>query len=634
MNESANRRFEEIKAGGKLPSPRGIALAVLELSRRSNVSAQELTRLVQTDPAMTGRILRYANAAHGGALRHIATLSQAITFLGLLRIRQITLGFSLIDQYRKGQCKAFDYDRYWAVSLGTAIAARQLARIAQSPADETYTCGLLAGIGRLGLASAFPEQYGEIMARNLGRRELRTVERSEFGLDHAELSAEMLTAWGLPDIFTNAVLNYEDPAEVSFAPGSRTYALTQALNLASHFGELLVAEGAERRRQVPPVLAAATELGVAREEIPSLLDDARAAWHTWAADLHLATGDTGNIIPLLRDYASGGETPLSDELEGLVVAMAPTGDEEVVRLMALLASMGALAHVVDVSGTRNPDDAVPDVLMMSLEPSMPAARLSILALRKWAGERVPVIAIVQASAEPDVPALLAAGATDYLVAGATPPAVVARLHNARRMIALESALSIERGTVAAPPDNAGRANRRAMQDALTDPLTQLPNRRYGLERLAQEWRLAVENERPISCVLIDIDHLGKINTGLGSEAGDRILHQVGARVEACCRRSDLAFRYGGEEFLCICPGSGIEEARRLAERIVAGIAASPFIVSPKSIPVTVSAGVAARTMVMADPDDLILATDAALESAKKNGRNQVVAAVPEEAGAG
>ena len=152
MIDDAKTRFNRLKASGMLPSPQGVALAVLELTQRQDASIQDLTHLVQTDPAMAGRILRYANAVHGGSLRHIASPSHAIVFLGLFRVRQIALGFSLVDHYRSGACKAFDYLGYWTASLATGITAQQLAAQAQCPPDESFTCGLLSGIGRLALA--------------------------------------------------------------------------------------------------------------------------------------------------------------------------------------------------------------------------------------------------------------------------------------------------------------------------------------------------------------------------------------------------------------------------------------------------------------------------------------------------
>jgi len=173
MIDDAKLRFASLKAGGMLPSPQGVALAILELTQRNDANIQTLTHLVQTDPAMAGRILRYANAVHGGSLRHIASLSHAIVFLGLFRVRQIALGFSLVDQYRSGACGAFDYLGYWTASLATGITAHQVAAQAQCPPDESFTCGLLSGIGRLALATVFPVEYSEILERNLNNTPMK-----------------------------------------------------------------------------------------------------------------------------------------------------------------------------------------------------------------------------------------------------------------------------------------------------------------------------------------------------------------------------------------------------------------------------------------------------------------------------
>ncbi len=151
-----------------------------------------VTHLVRMDPALAGRILRYANAARGGSLRHIASLNHAVTFLGLFRLRQIALGFSLVDSYRSGACKAFDYTGYWAASLATGIAAEQIAPLAHCPLDESFTCGLLSGVGRLALATAFPKDYSTLLEKQADPAGQSQAEEDGFGISHTSLSAEML----------------------------------------------------------------------------------------------------------------------------------------------------------------------------------------------------------------------------------------------------------------------------------------------------------------------------------------------------------------------------------------------------------------------------------------------------------
>lgn len=268
MIRDAKRRFEDLKATGLLPSPKGVALAVLDLTQRPDASIPALTRLVQTDPAMAGRILRYANAARGGSLRHIASLPHAIVFLGLYRVRQVALGFSLIDHYRSGNCLAFDYPAYWTASLAAGIAAQQVAHQAQCPPDESFTCGLLSGVGRLALATVFPYEYGEILAGAPSELALRQAEVDSFGLHHAELSAELLEDWGLPEIFHQAVRYHEIPAEAPFPAGSRAHALTAVLHFAARVGHLLSMDAAQRWERVPSLYHAAAQIGLEDHEVP------------------------------------------------------------------------------------------------------------------------------------------------------------------------------------------------------------------------------------------------------------------------------------------------------------------------------------------------------------------------------
>ncbi|HEX8978620.1 MAG TPA: HDOD domain-containing protein, partial [Parasulfuritortus sp.] len=316
MIDEAKERFAALKAGGMLPSPQGVALAILELTQRSDASVKTLTHLVQTDPAMTGRILRYANAVHGGSLRHIASLSHAIVFLGMFRVRQIALGFSLVDQYRSGACVAFDYLGYWTASLATGIAAQQVSDQAQCPPDESFTCGLLSGIGRLALATAFPIEYGEMLIHDLDALSLREAERKGFGLDHASLSAELLEDWGLPEIFHQAVRYHELPTEAPFPAGSRAQALTSALHFASKVGMLLNMDAAQRWERLPSLYHAAAQLGLEDTQVPPLVESVVAQWHDWGRELRLPSRDFSDLKRLLT---APTDPAVEDGLSALVV---------------------------------------------------------------------------------------------------------------------------------------------------------------------------------------------------------------------------------------------------------------------------------------------------------------------------
>ncbi|MFC5863980.1 diguanylate cyclase [Acidicapsa dinghuensis] len=170
------------------------------------------------------------------------------------------------------------------------------------------------------------------------------------------------------------------------------------------------------------------------------------------------------------------------------------------------------------------------------------------------------------------------------------------------------------------------AYREADAIAALDHLTNLANRRSFDEHLAREWKRATRERVSLSVVLIDVDHFKLYNDRYGHLAGDDCLREVGTILAAApLRNTDLAARFGGEEFAILLPRADSEGAVLIAERIRLAISDKhiPHISHPAGI-VTVSAGVATiRPTADVDPSLLIHHADEALYYAKKNGRNQV-----------
>ena len=112
-------------------------------------------------------------------------------------------------------------------------------------------------------------------------------------------------------------------------------------------------------------------------------------------------------------------------------------------------------------------------------------------------------------------------------------------------------------------------NRQLQAFASVDVLTQLMNRRVLTERLDQEFARATRHRHPLACLMIDVDHFKLINDTHGHPVGDRVLVQVAAAISATIRKTDVAGRYGGEEFLVVIPETAGIGAQVLAERIPA-----------------------------------------------------------------
>ncbi|HEX8964669.1 MAG TPA: GGDEF domain-containing protein [Rhodocyclaceae bacterium] len=617
MDESARHRFEELKAGGQLPSPRGVALAVMDIVRHPDAKIRDIARLVQTDPAMTGRILRYANAGRIGS-RPIVSLGQAITFLGLYRVRQIALGFSLIDEYRSGACRAFDYERYWGASLATAIAAQKLSSIAQTPPDESFTCGLLAGIGRLAFATVFPGDYAEILQRHPGAEQLLKAEKQRFGLDHAELSAEMVTSWGIPPVFAQAVQYHEAPLSDPSNPGTRARTLTAVLHFAARIGRLLNPADGDAAQEASAMFDTAAQLGIESGEVRPLVEGITADWTDWMQELALRgrppapLGDLLETAARPRTGAEAGGSALARMRVAVLVRDAHCRARLAAMLDALKVSFAIHETVGAIDGTA--EDA-PQLVFVD------AGREERLdELERAVAADLPVVVVIPPAAESDFPRLMAMGAMDYLVGDFTESALIARLMSAHRLAALRSTIRAERES----SRQWAQANRRLLHDALTDPLTQLPNRRYGMDRFTEEWSIAADSELPIACMMLDIDHFKRINDRHGHDVGDRVLFQLARTMEGGTRRSDILFRYGGEEFCCVCPGTGMAEAEHLAQRLIEAVRAARFGPDDKPFRVTLSIGLAVRGDKMRQPADLIAVADKALYQAKEGGRDRIV----------
>jgi diguanylate cyclase (GGDEF)-like protein len=163
-----------------------------------------------------------------------------------------------------------------------------------------------------------------------------------------------------------------------------------------------------------------------------------------------------------------------------------------------------------------------------------------------------------------------------------------------------------------------------------DSLTGLANRRSFDGFLEREWQRRAREKQELALIMADIDHFKNFNDSYGHQAGDECLRRVAAAIgDSVGRATDLAARYGGEEFAVVLPGTDVEGAELVAEKIRAAVAglAIAHKASAAGEVVTISLGVAgAAAANCASPAQLIAAADRALYQAKQQGRNRVVVA--------
>jgi diguanylate cyclase (GGDEF)-like protein len=168
-----------------------------------------------------------------------------------------------------------------------------------------------------------------------------------------------------------------------------------------------------------------------------------------------------------------------------------------------------------------------------------------------------------------------------------------------------------------------RSDRDIMQLAMTDCLTQIPNRRALMERAEQA--LARRSGAPLALMMIDVDHFKLINDIHGHPTGDEVLSKVADLLSERLRGYDLLGRYGGEEFCAVAPDTDMAGALKLAESLRESIASTSFDTKKGKLPVTVSIGISICPVNAArELKELLAEADVALYTAKQTGRNKVV----------
>jgi diguanylate cyclase (GGDEF)-like protein len=168
------------------------------------------------------------------------------------------------------------------------------------------------------------------------------------------------------------------------------------------------------------------------------------------------------------------------------------------------------------------------------------------------------------------------------------------------------------------------------QMVVSDPLTGLHNRRYLMDRLLQEMQRSDRHGEPLALAMIDLDAFKPINDQFGHVLGDKVLRAVGSAVSKSVRVSDIAARYGGDEFAVILPQTPAEGAMRVCERLLRNI--SDVVLQDdtgKMFRVTASLGLAYYPADDVEtPEDLVHSADGALYGAKRSGKNRYTAVRP------
>lgn len=288
-----------VERAGQLYSLPAVAMRVLELTRTPTVDVQELQNCVAGDPALAGKLLRVVNSSLFGLSKPVGNLNQAITLLGIQRLKMLVLGFSL-PTHSTSSIQPTVLDRYWRHALLKSVAAREISEsLWKMCGDEPFVMGLLEDLGLLVLVQDLGDSYikflhGVWTAGN----DPRAMEIEVLGFDHVQLTAKLLESWGFPGSMVRAVAAPRGPHNVTqLSPTERS--LPQILDLA----ELLTRFLLDRQvRWLDQLLDTGdVYLGLRIEQLYSVLARVEEMTPQLAEVMSIPWSDETNYVALLEE---------------------------------------------------------------------------------------------------------------------------------------------------------------------------------------------------------------------------------------------------------------------------------------------------------------------------------------------
>lgn len=633
-----DEKYAALKSAGILPSPKGAALKIIELCQRSSVSLPEIIHVIQADPGLTGRVLKMANSPAFARPRPAVSLSPDVLMsIGTQSLHQLVLAFSLVSANREGHCRNFDYEGFWSQSVAMGVAAQLLgAAVRVAPPVEVFTCGLLAQIGQLALSAIHPEQYSELLTRLHEQPEQTAdaLEEQAFGLTHTQIAAAMMADWGIPKLFTDAVLFHETPQTANFPEDSRNARLVWCLHLAKQMADSCFMDDMQRAAQLPELFPAGEKLGISAATLVTMGDQMLVEWKEWSALLEITAPNVSAFTDLKTDECmppgpEAQQEPVAEE--GFTVSILLVDDDPASLLMVKGLLTQAGHTVLTASNGR-------DALRMFLEfqprilitdwimPEMTGLQLIKVLRETEPGRRMYAMVLTVLQEKENLALAFDAGADDFIVKPIDPTVLKARLKTGLRVIKMQQEVEADRKSLRRVAENLTIAHQHAQETALTDSLTGLYNRRYAMERLEQEWDATERNRQPMSLMMLDIDQFKQVNDTYGHDTGDAVLKHCAETLRELSRSPDVACRIGGEEFLLLAPGTTLDGAMQYAERIRASFKAKSMAIPGANLRLTFSIGVAQKSAATANLAQLLKQADDALYLAKHEGRNRVIAA--------
>lgn len=552
--------------------------------------------------------------------------------------RYAVLGFTLFRSLRLGRSRHFPYDEFWTEALAWGIAARALSESVGPRCKVTaFFEALLGSVGEAALVASDPEIYDSLTpnGRQLPEHELQ----AHFGIDVHTVTWTLLRDLGFPRPMYQRALVESRKLRNATAPACPKGS-AGLLDLSEIVGRIIAGDAAERCSLWPDFVAKRNDMEMGRDELNTVCDGIVNDWWDWGDLLSLPVRTLPGFATL-SDWNERGGTPKRfnpsegkprvprDQTKGLDILFVENDAMARLRVTRMLKNAG---HSVRTA--QNGSEALariaespPQIVLADWHMAhMDGLELCEHLRRTELGKRIFFILLVGTESSEALIGAYKIGINDFVRKGAPLDVLRARVCAAHKFIDQWALVDGDRRVIRNHCEESRRIAAEMKDDSLTDALTELPNRRYAMDRLGEEWLRTKRNGDTLSVIMLDIDFFKKVNDKYGHDVGDVVLRETAAILQSVTRRNEKACRIGGEEFLVICSESSLAEAASCAERVRASIEAHRIQWGLFDDGVTVSLGVAERSAECANHEDLIKRADEAIYAAKESGRNCVVLA--------
>lgn len=607
------------------------------------VDAQaKLSELLCLDPTLYAAVHWLRNGADRG-LGERATRAEAHDLVQSLTpalARCATLGFALFRSLRMGRSQRFNYDEFWTQALARGIAARALsASVGVRCSVTAFMEAFLESVGEAVLVQSDPEHY-DVLAENgaLTAHELQTA----YGVGIDTVTWTLLRDLGLPKAIYRRAWVKSRKARRTHAEqvGKCDVRCGGLMDLSALVGTIIAGDAESRKVLWPQLVALRNDLEMGRDELNAVCDSIVSDWWNWGDLLSLPVRTLPGFAALSdwneRSVApkrfSPMPSPAKNQLEtesGLDILYVENDPAMRESVSALLRSAEHSVRIA-YSGAEALEilaQTPPQVVLASATmPAMDGLELCRHVRRTELGKRIYFMLLVDSIEGAAIQNAYSAGINDFALKQDSMEILRARVSAAHNFIAHWEMVDGDRRIIRNHCEDSRQVAARMKEDSMTDALTELPNRRYAMDRLREEWLRSKRNGQSLSVIMLDIDFFKKVNDQYGHDVGDVVLQETARVIKSVTRRNESACRIGGEEFLVICSESTLSEAASCAERVRTSLEAHRIQSGSFDSHITVSLGVAERTSEMEGIDDLFKRADEAIYVAKESGRNCVVLA--------